>query len=363
MLKHDEYCYGASVSRWTRLHTRLNRACFLTLAGLICACTQSHQSSSMQEAADEPVDSSKPSNSAPPNEADDDVDEEEQFKFTEAFRLEPSVDRLLGLLVQSHHDARDALGPHHLHYVAQFQFGSAELPAERPSNLAKPKTTANSKADASNRVDQLDLFWYGPNTREQRFMLSQHNDSGTSREITVDGLKVYSRIDRPKWFVRQLENDLHEIWLNDAQRAVYDAVELAAGQLKIEDVQIVQDRNWGKALDIPLSYQARTTPVEQQDGANPAAKWRKDLKIDQIAGVLRLQRTHGIWIWADIDVRYHVNHREGRKFFGRLALQANTAPIDRQTHPFSLPKSFLALPERHRYVFEQQQMLKGLARP
>ena len=177
-----------------------------------------------------------------------------------------------------------------------------------------------------------------------------HYDRG--REvIALDGV-IHTRQRYRPWFHRPLDGEAHELWLDDAYRAVRDAVALAGPRLAIEVTRV------GPLVRVTLAR----SETEDRDRVprDPRSAWRFAAEIDAVTGVLTLDPDDGAWRSATVDVRFRTATTDGRTLRGHLALEATLEALGRAP-PLHAPPGSEPLPERRRLQTERDELLDGLA--
>lgn len=260
----------------------------------------------------------------------------------DALLAAPGPATLLPVLAQGHGVARELLGRHRLGYTADFELA--------PEAEARP-VVDRPVALAQDVRDELALQWAAGPGEPVRFHLSQKTDKERGREVMVLGEQVYTRLLHRGWHVRPLDGDVHLRWLDEAQRGVHDVVAFAAPALA---VTAAED---GEVVRVELARAGATEPALRAAGAT--RKWREAAEITAIEGSLTLQRATGLWLAADIRVRYTLRDPEGRTLRGETHLTGHVeAAPDLQLAP---PEGAQPLPERLRYEVERRRLLDGLA--
>lgn len=270
---------------------------------------------------------------------------------------QPSVADLLAALAQPHAVTREHVGPHQLQVTTDVELlGTEPAPAVVP--LDGPVVEDRSVHD------ELALRWAAPiddgPDPGPRLSLSQANDHERGRDVVVIGPTVHVRHAHRPWYHYPLDGDLLELWLDDAQRSVHDAVRLAAPRLSLRAAPVDgAGLAGGPAVEITLAR------AEGDDrslvAAGPTQAWRAAAEIEAVEGTLRLDAQSGAWLSADLDVRYRLPAADGRTLAGRLRLRAQLAPGSGGT--IAAPEGSRPLPQRLRYDDEQRRLLDGLAAP
>jgi hypothetical protein len=256
----------------------------------------------------------------------------------------PGPGPLLAALAQGHADARSLLGPHRLHYRADF-----ELKPEVPGQPVVDQPIQQEQQV----VDELDLAWGSGPQDPIRLHLSQKTDKGESREVIILDEQVYTRAAHRGWVTRALDSELHARWLDEAQHCVHDLVEFAAPALAIE----VQES--GEDLLVSLRRAAAEDPA--QIAAGIGREWRQSTEITEIEGSITLARATGLWRAAELRVRFVVRDTQGRRQTGESRLKASVEALAAQQVVITAPSGADAVPERVRLELERQRLLGGLA--
>jgi hypothetical protein len=261
---------------------------------------------------------------------------------------DPTPATLLEALEQPHSVAREVLGPHRLVYKARFSLAPEEEPS--PPRVGKPVPIAQEVED------ELELVWGSSPGEAPRFSLSQQNDHDRGRDVIVLDGNAYTRMSNRGWLVRPVESDVTELWLDDAQLAVHDLVELAAPRLHAVSESKEADGMSTVKIDLGVSDSVDANLV-------PRAGWRREVAIDEISGGLSLLADSGLWLSAEIVVRYHVRQAEGGVLRGTASLEGRIEQIAAEAAQISTPAQAQPLPERIRYDVERKRLLEGLAAP
>lgn len=261
---------------------------------------------------------------------------------------DPTPATLLEALAQQHSVAREALGPHRIVYKASFSL--VPEPEPGPARVGKP-------APGPQQVeDELELVWGSNPGEAPKFSLSQHNDHDRGREVIVLDGNVYTRMLHREWLVGAVESNVFELWLDDAQLAAHDMVELAAPRLHITSERIEAEGDSVLGIDLGLA-----------DGVDasllPRTGWRRDAAIDAISGRISLLEESGLWLSAEVVVHYRLRQAEGGALRGTVSLAAEVERITAEAAEISAPESARPLPQRIRYEVERKRLLEGLAAP
>ncbi len=271
-----------------------------------------------------------------------------------------TVLELLELLAQPH-SATAAIGPHRLEYQATFGFGRTTA----GDDATRPRPQVGKGVPARIRVeDSMVLEWVSAPEHPPQFRLEQHNDKHAGREIILIGDRVYSHLAHRGWFARDLDGDVHKLWLDDAQHAVGDLVSLMAPRLALsraEDLK-VEGR---PALRFTLSLAGDPDDKLLSHPlviANDPQTWRRRIVIGAISGSVTVDSATGIWLRATLDTRFTTRDDEGNTVDGFARLNGSLRFYDDDAPPpVLLPPAVAApLPERIRPELEAKKLLEGL---
>lgn len=267
----------------------------------------------------------------------------------------PTVPALLAALDRPHASMRARVGPHTLTVTTDFALAPVGEPPAIHPRLDTPVVTAQAVHD------ELTLRWAAPpDPRSALFALSQANDHDRGRDVVVVGQTVHVRQAHRPWYHYTRDSDVVEQWLDDAQRSVHDAVELAAPRVRLQATTLAgAGLLGGPAVEITLALAETSDPGLR--AADPTQGWRANAEVHAVDGVVRLDAVSGAWLSATIDVAYGLPGADGRPLRGSLHLQAQMAPGD--PGPIAAPPESRPLPQRLRYDDEQQRLLDGLAAP
>lgn len=264
-----------------------------------------------------------------------------------------SVEAVLRALGQSHATVRRDLGPHRLRYTARFELGDPEGDAPEPA-LDGPAVSDTSI------TDELELVWApAAETDPQgssRLHLRQSNDKDRGREVVVVDGNVHTSDLHRGWQFYPLETDLHERWLDEAQRAVHDAIELAAPRLRLEPKTSPDG-----TLAFVLGMSERSDEALRREGA--PSRWRAEAELERIAGELVLDAVIGGWRSAKVDVQYALRAADGRMLRGIVRIEGSVEPLSPDAVAIRAPADSRPLAERTRLHAERQELLDGLAAP
>lgn len=285
-----------------------------------------------------------------------DQPEAETEPWNEAL-AEPTAQTLLRALAQPHIAVRDSLGPHRLNYVADFSL----IDASGRQLQALPDLDAPVVLDQAVH-DQLELVWAAPRGGHARFSLSQSNDHERGRDVVMVDGRMYSRQRHRSWVYYPVETDIHERWLDDAQRSVHDVIELATPRLRIS-AEPIEAAGIGEADAVAIELGLAAETRERTPRRAGVSSWPDAAEIESISGKIVLDRTTGAWLSADIDVQYALPAADGRTLRGTIRLIGGVDLLTADTAEVEKPAEAGALPERTRLQVERDEMLDGLAAP
>lgn len=267
------------------------------------------------------------------------------------------VDALLDALQQGHLRARAGLGPHRLKVHSDL----ALVPEGEPKT--HEPAVDELRPMPQHVVDDLELVWAASASNRPRFSLSQSNDHERGRDVVVDGTKMYTRHRHRGWYVQDLQADLHELWLDDAQRSIYDALALAAPSLAITaSEEAGAGINGGAAIRFALATASTREPKRMRTNGE-AQSWRASAEIDEVSGSLLVDATTGLWLAAEVHVRYGLAGADGRPLRGTVDVSGTVAPLSPEAAVITIPSDAQPLLERTRYEAERAKLLDGLAGP
>jgi hypothetical protein len=266
------------------------------------------------------------------------------------------LDAVLGALRQGHLDVRGGLGPHRTKVHAELALVPEGAPATH-----EPKVDELRPVE-QHVVDDLELVWASAVGNRPRFSLRQSNDHERGREIVVDGLRMYTRHRHRGWYVQDLQADVHELWLDDAQRSIYDALALAAPRLAVTASEIAGEGiSGGDAIRLTLTTQAGRDAARVLAGHGQ--DWRSTADIEEVSGDVLLDAATGAWLTAEVHVRYAMAGPDGRRLRGSLDVSGTVAPLSPELARIEIPSDAQPLLERTRYEAERARLLDGLAGP
>ena len=319
----------------------------------------------------------------------------------------PTVEDLLAALAQSHAVVRTHLGPHQLQRSADFSLvppgapaatpagadagsdrdsdpgssdgsghgsdpaptaGSAPKPIDRstPTPIPAPAPTPTPAPEVDRPVvrpqivhDELELRWATIDDGPIQLHLAQTNNHDRGREVIVSGETIHVRHAHRGWYHYPRDSDLIEQWLDDAQRSVHDVVELAAPRLSVHATRIDgAGIGGGAGVEITLGLTDAIRPEATATG--PTQRWRTQAQIEAIEGTLRLDARHGVWLQADVNVRYRLTGADGSPLMGQATIRGR---VTTGAVTVEAPADSSPLPSRLRYDDERRRLLDGLAAP
>ena len=274
---------------------------------------------------------------------------------------EPGVADLLAALAQPHAVIRPAVGPHRLHTEADFSLTPTDVFVPTEDNPSRPLRPVDQPVVLPQQVhDEVTLQWAPEDEDDIRLSLAQHNDHDRGRDVIVLGETVHVHHDHRGWFHYGRDSDVLELWLDDAQRSVHDAVQLAAPRLALQITPLPEGGlAGGAAVEIALSL------AEDRDdrlvAAGPTQGWRSGATVNAVSGVVRLDAKTGAWLSAEVDVRYALIGANGQPMDGHLQLRGDVQPG--APAAIAAPPDSEPLPTRVRYDQERRELLDGLAAP
>lgn len=267
----------------------------------------------------------------------------------------PTVPDLLAALDQPHAVVRQRVGPHVLTTTSDVSLAPVGEPATVHPPLDAPVVGPWAVHD------ELTLRWATPPDPSAAMLaLSQSNDHERGRDVVVVGQTMHVRQAHRPWVHYPRDSDVIELWLDDAQRSVHDAVELAAPRLSLRAARVDgAGLEGGPAVEITLALADATDPGLV--AAGPTQAWRAGVEIQAVEGTILLDAGSGAWLSAAVEVAYGLAGADGRPLRGSLQLRAQVAPGS--PGPIEAPADSIPLPQRLRYDEEQRRLLDGLAAP
>jgi hypothetical protein len=266
------------------------------------------------------------------------------------------LEALLGALQQGHLRARASLGPHHMKLHSELALVPEGAPATHEPAVGELRPVDQHV------VDDLELVWASGDDNRPHFSLAQSNDHERGREVVVDGLRMYTRHRHRGWYVQDLQADLHELWLDDAQRSIYDAVALAAPRLV---VQAAEEAGAGLAGGVAIRFTLQTAAADDPARVltGHGQGWRSKAEIDEVSGNVLVDRASGCWLAGEVHVRYALAGPDGRRLRGSVDVTGSVAPLSPELAHIEIPGDAQPLLERTRYEAERARLLDGLAGP
>lgn len=258
------------------------------------------------------------------------------------------VRSLLAALGQSHATVRRAIGSHRLHWTGTFELTVPE--ATEPPRVDGPAVRPQAVQD------ELSLVWVARDGG-LRFALSQHNDHDRGRDVVVDGERIFVKQRHRRWVEAPLETDHYEVWLDDAQHAIHDIVQLAAPALAIA----IEPSEDGAELHVRLSTSDTIDRELYPTGAGRG--WRQGATLEEIRGEIVLDAATSTWRSADVYVQYALPGPDGRILRGTNHVRGTVERLAEGVDPIGVPGDAMPLPERIRYEEERLRLLDGLAAP
>lgn len=269
------------------------------------------------------------------------------------FTAAPDWNGLVELLAQPHASARALLGPHKLSYTANFRTGPAQLDPALP---LPPVRVGEPVLERFEVEDQLELRWASAAGESPRLRLEQFNQHQRGRGLIVVGEQAWSKLDEREWLERPLETNLWQLWADDAQAAVLDLVELAGPHADINEIGPVQVGE-REALRVTLRASDQRHGERVVEALEP---WRRDAEVQVQEATLILDAGTGLWLAAQIDLRWTFRDSAGRELSGSASFDGRVEPSE--TPPLvEPPPAASPLPERDRPELLRQRMLDGLA--
>lgn len=269
------------------------------------------------------------------------------------FAAAPDWAAFVELLAQPHAHARALLGPHRLRYTASLDTGPAGY---EPGASLAPPAVGERIVERFRVNDRLELRWAAKPGEEPRLQIEQHNDHDHGRGLIVIGDQVWSQLDGRGWLAHPLESGLWELWTDDAQHAVLDLVELAGPAVEIDEIDEVEVGE-REALRVTLRASEREHPERLVEAPTP---WRRWADVELGAATIILDRATGLWLAAEIALRWSFRDSAGRELRGSARFDGRVEPVEAPPR-VDPPREFVPLPERERPELLRQRMLGGLA--
>lgn len=269
------------------------------------------------------------------------------------------VGAVLDALAQGHQRARTTIGPHRLTVRAELALAPEGDPKTTEPAVGEPRPVA----DAVN--DDIRVIWASTGDAEPRLSIAQHNDHDHGRDVVVADERMYTRHEHRGWYVQPLQSDIYELWLDDAQHAVHDVLSLAASRLQLAaETKGGEGLAGGDAIALALSL-APTSDASRVPHEGTAA-WRAQAEITAVEGEVVLDARSGLWLRADVRVRYAMPGPDGRPLRGDAHIRGAVEPLSPDTATAEIGNASdwqkaEPLLERTRYEVERARLLDGLA--
>jgi hypothetical protein len=271
------------------------------------------------------------------------------------FAAVPNWNGLVGLLAQRHEFARELLGPHQLSYRATISTG----PVGVDPTLPVPDVEAGQPIHERFVVtDELELRWGASPGQPRRLYLDQHNEHEHGRALIVIEERAWSKLDDRGWLARPLEDELWQVWADDAQAAVLDLVEFAGPHADLGEI-VATEYEGRPALRVSLRASDRHHPERTVEA--PIA-WRRGATVTLGSGSIVLDRATGLWLAAQFELSWSFEASAGRELRGNARFDGRVQ-IPAQAPVISPPDQAQPVPERERPELLRQRMLDGLAGP
>src|SRR5690606_5573629 len=177
-----------------------------------------------------------------------------------------------------HVQVRSQIGPHRLDYSADFEL-VPESPSDQSPKVGEPIELAMTVHD------ELSLVWASTDEHAQRFSIRQLNDREDRRELVVAGQLAYTRLREANWYQRLLDGDVHELWLDDAQRSVHDLFEFMAPRAAVKFLG-ENETEGVRTLRYGLTLADAVDTALGRDGDE--SLWRAAAEIRSLSGELSL---------------------------------------------------------------------------
>jgi hypothetical protein len=280
----------------------------------------------------------------------------------DAFVAAPRWSGLIELLSTRHEDARKLLGPHRLRYTAQLGTGPAGLD---PSAPLPDVAVGEPIYERFELTDELELRWGSAPGEPIRLALEQHNEHHGRGLIIIDE-QTWSRLDDHPWLAAPLETDLWQLWADDAQHAVLDLVQLAGPHADVGALEAIEV-DGRPAVRVSLRASETHHPERTTEAPTP---WRHGATVEIATASIVLDRATGLWLAAQIELRWHFEDAAGRdlaglaRFDGRVEVASASGP-QKPGSPALVepPPESEPVPERERPELLRERMLDGLAGP
>jgi hypothetical protein len=273
----------------------------------------------------------------------------------EAFVAAPRWSSFIELLETGHVSARNLLGPHRLRYTAQLGTGPVGIDPGMPLPDVAVGEPIHERFELT---DELELRWGSAPGEPPRLYLEQHNEHQHARALIVIGEQTWTQLDGRTWLAGPLETDLWQLWADDAQHAVLDLVQLAGPHADLGELEPIEV-DGRPAVRVSLRASETHHPERTLEAPTP---WRHGATVDIATASIVLDRATGLWLAAQIELRWQFEDAAGRdlaglaRFDGRVEILAEPPLI-------APPATSEPLPERERPELLRERMLDGLAGP
>ncbi|PRP90399.1 hypothetical protein [Enhygromyxa salina] len=272
-----------------------------------------------------------------------------------SFAAVPDWNSFVELLAQRHDLARELLGPHQLSYRAAISTGPVgHDPAEPLPDVPEGRPIY----ERFSVIDQLELRWGSTPDQPPRLHLEQHNEHEHGRALIVIDERVWSQLDGRAWLERPLEDELWQLWADDAQAAVLDLVQLAGPHVDLGPVEAIEHEG-RPALRVSLRANDRPHPERTVEAPVP---WRRGAKVTLRSGSIVLDRATGLWLAAQLELSWSFEDSAGRELTGSARFDGDVQ-IPAQAPVISPPEQSQPVPERERPELLRERLLDGLAGP
>jgi hypothetical protein len=272
-----------------------------------------------------------------------------------SFAAVPDWNSLVTLLAQPHQVARELLGPHRLSYRAVLDTGPVGVDPAAPLPEVETDRPIYERFSV---VDELELRWGALPGQPPRLHLDQHNQHGFGRALIIIDERAWSQLDGRGWLARPLEDELWQLWADDAQAAVLDLVEFAGPHVDLGQVEATTYEG-RDALRVSLRASERQhleRTVEAPVG------WRRGATVTLGSGSIILDRATGLWLAAQIELSWSFEDSAGRDLTGHARFDGHVE-LPAQPPVISPPDPAQPVPERERPELLRERMLDGLAGP
>ncbi|KIG16293.1 hypothetical protein DB30_04753 [Enhygromyxa salina] len=272
-----------------------------------------------------------------------------------SFAAVPDWNSFVGLLAQPHALARELLGPHLLSYRAAI----STVPVGLDDAAPLPDVPAGRPIyERFSVVDELELRWGSTPGEPPLLHLDQHNEHELGRALIVIDERAWSQIDGRGWLERPLEDELWQVWADDAQTAVLDLVELAGPSVDLGQIEAIEHEG-RPALRVSLRAGDRPHPERTVEALVP---WRRGAKVTLHSGSIVLDRATGLWLAAQVELSWSFNDSAGRELTGKARFDGRVQVLA-EPPVIAPPDLAQPVPERERPELLRERLLDGLAGP